>query len=124
VDAADGNPPFSPGQDETACSSADAFVDLLRWQLFVAGDPFDWPRDHRRRRDPTLGLPYDVRRALVRRAAALAPDWFEADVGASQLPIDLYTSEDRYVWARPVARQPLGHDLVGQLRRSPQTSAR
>jgi len=95
--------------------AAHEFVDLLRWLLTVGGDPFVAPRERQRQLDPTLGLPYDVRRAVARRAATLAPDFFEADEQVSPLPLDAYPDDAVHRWARPVALRPLGREAIDGL---------
>lgn len=105
----------TPTAADGAAQVADEFVGLLRWLLTVGGDPLVSSRDRRRQADPTLGLPYDVRRALARRAADLAPDLFSADQRESPLPLDAYAGDAVYRWARPVPLRPLGHEVVDEL---------
>jgi ATP-dependent DNA helicase RecQ len=101
---------------EAAASAVSTFIDLVRWQLLVTGDPYG-PAPHlRRHSDPTLGLPYDARRALVLRAAAVAPAAFAAELVEADPPIDLYGGGELYRWARPHALHPDGVPLVEELR--------
>src|SRR5262249_51862775 len=84
-------------------AAVDQLVGLIRWQLLVAGDPLGEAPPPRLVRDPSLALPYDVRRAVLRQLAELSPE-ASIELASAPLPVDLYGPGDNYTWAQPRGR--------------------